>query len=67
VNEQEDVLNAVQSLRERAKTAGSLRSTSQQTVTTEGPTIAVEPTDPQVVYVPAYVSMIIETRAGLIT
>jgi len=54
VNEQQDVLNAVQSLRERAKTAGSLRSTNQQTVTTDGQTIAVEPTDPQVVYVPAY-------------
>jgi Protein of unknown function (DUF3300) len=54
VNEQEDVLNAVQLLRERAKTAGSLQSTSQQTVTTDGQTIVVEPADPQVVYVPAY-------------
>jgi uncharacterized membrane protein YgcG len=54
VNEQEDVFNAVQLLRERAKTAGSLQSTSQQTVTTEGQTIVVEPADPQVVYVPAY-------------
>jgi len=54
VNEQDDVLNAVQMLRERAKAAGSLQSTSQQTVTTEGQTIVVEPSDPEVVYVPAY-------------
>src|SRR6202171_4281001 len=54
VNEQDDVLNAVQILRERAKAAGSLQSTSQQTVTTEGQTIVVEPSDPEVVYVPAY-------------
>jgi hypothetical protein len=54
VNEQDDVLNAVQILRERAKAAGSLQSTSQQTVTTDGQTIGVEPADPEVVYVPAY-------------
>jgi hypothetical protein len=54
VNEQDEVLDAVQTLRERAKAAGSLQSTSEQIVTTEGQTIAVEPADPQVVYVPAY-------------
>ena len=54
VNKQEEVLDAVQLLRERAKTAGALQSTSQQTVTTEGPTIVIEPADPEVVYVPAY-------------
>ena len=54
VNEQDDVLDAVQILRERAKAAGSLQSTSQQSVTTDGQTITVEPADPQVVYVPEY-------------
>jgi hypothetical protein len=54
VNEQDDVLDAVQILRERSKAAGTLRSTSQQTVTTDGQTIAVDPADPQVVYVPEY-------------
>jgi hypothetical protein len=54
VNQQEDVLNAIQVLRQQAQTAGSLQSTSQQTVTTQDQTIAIEPADPEVVYVPAY-------------
>jgi uncharacterized membrane protein YgcG len=54
VNQPEDVLNAVQVLRQRARAAGRLRSTSQQTVTTQGQTIAIETADPQVVYVPEY-------------
>jgi hypothetical protein len=54
VNQQDDVLNAVQVLRQRAQAAGSLQSTSQQTVTTQGQTIAIETADPQFVYVPAY-------------
>jgi len=54
VNQQSDVLNAVQILRQRAQAAGSLQSTSQQSVTTQGQTIVIEPADPQVVYVPAY-------------
>ena len=43
VNQQEDVLNAVQVLRQRAQVAGNLQNTSQQTVTTQGQTIAIEP------------------------
>jgi hypothetical protein len=54
LNEPQDVLNAVQVLRQRAQSAGSLQSTSQQTVTTQGQTIAIGPANPQVVYVPAY-------------
>jgi hypothetical protein len=54
VNQPQDVLNAVQVLRQRAQTAGSLQNTSQQTVTTRDQTIAIAPADPQVVYVPAY-------------
>ena len=54
VNQEEDVLNAVQVMRQRAQNAGNLKSTPQQTVTTQGPTIAIEPADPEVVYVPAY-------------
>src|SRR5439155_9086087 len=54
VNEPDDVTNAVQILRQRAKAAGTLETTSQQTVTTQDQTIDIEPTDPDVVYVPAY-------------
>jgi hypothetical protein len=54
VNEQQDVLNAVQVLRQRAQTAGKLQSTSMQTVTTQAQTIAIEPAESQIVYVPQY-------------
>jgi uncharacterized membrane protein YgcG len=53
-NGQQGVLDAVQVMRQRAQQAGSLKSTQQETVTTEGQTITVEPTDPEVVYVPEY-------------
>src|SRR3984893_471269 len=54
VNQQPEVMDAVQVMRERAKQAGNLSSTSQQTVSQQGQTIVVEPTDPEVVYVPEY-------------
>jgi hypothetical protein len=54
VNQQQDVLDAVQVMRKRAQDAGTLKSTPQQAVTTQGQTIVVEPANPQVVYVPEY-------------
>jgi hypothetical protein len=54
VNGQQNVLDAVQVMRQRAQQAGNLNSTLQETITTEGQTILVEPTDPEVVYVPEY-------------
>ncbi len=53
-NQQQDVMDAVQVMRQKAEAAGNLKTTSQQRVTTEGSTISVEPANPQVVYVPAY-------------
>ena len=53
-NQQPDVMDAVQVMRRRAQAAGDLKTTSQQNVTTQGSTIVVEPSDPQIVYVPAY-------------
>ena len=52
--QQEDVMDAVQVMRRRAKGAGKLASTPQQTVGQEGPTIIIVPADPEVIYVPAY-------------
>src|SRR5207302_319327 len=49
VNGQQNVLDAVQVMRQRAQQAGNLKSTQQQTVTTQGQTIVIEPTDPEVV------------------
>ncbi len=53
-NQEQDVMDAVQVMRQNAQQAGNLRSTPQQTVTTQGPTIVIEPATPDVVYVPAY-------------
>ena len=53
-NQQADVMDAIQVMRRRAQEAGNLKTTPQQTVTTQDSTISIEPADPDVVYVPAY-------------
>jgi len=53
-NQQADVMDAVQVMRQRAQAAGNLKSTPQQTVTTQQSTIVIEPAEPEVVYVPEY-------------
>src|SRR6202453_3477763 len=53
-NQQQDVMNAVQVMRQRAQAAGNLQSTPQQTVEDQDSTITIQPTDTEVVYVPAY-------------
>jgi hypothetical protein len=53
-NQSQDVMAAVQFMRQQAEKAGNLKSNSQQTVTTQGQTIIVQPATPEVVYVPAY-------------
>jgi hypothetical protein len=54
----EDVMASVQRLRDKAHDAGNLKSNEQQTVKVEGSgssqTIIIQPTNPQVVYVPTY-------------
>ena len=54
VNQQQDVMNAVQAMRDRAEKAGNLKSTSQEKVSKQGQTIVIEPADPEFVYVPEY-------------
>ena len=53
-NQQQDVMDAVQVMRQRAQQSGNLKTTPQQVVTSEGPTIVIQPAAPDVVYVPAY-------------
>jgi len=53
-NQQQDVMDAVQFMRQKAQQAGNLKSTPQQTVQNEGSTIEIQPASPDVVYVPAY-------------
>jgi hypothetical protein len=53
-NQQQDVTDAVQAMRQQAHKAGHLNSNEQEKVTTQGKTIIIEPANPEVVYVPAY-------------
>jgi hypothetical protein len=58
LSQQADVMDAVQRMRLKAQQAGKLSSTTQQTVTTTNdsgqPVIQIEPSNPQVIYVPSY-------------
>lgn len=56
LDQQQDVMDAVQRLRTQAHAAGNLQSGPQQTVTTSGnpPVIVIQPTQPNTVYVPVY-------------
>ena len=53
-NQPSDVLAAVQVMRGRAQSAGTLQSTPQEAVNYVGGNIQLVPVNPQVVYVPAY-------------
>ena len=54
-NQQAEVMTAIQALRAKAQAAGNLKSGSQITVVQQTPqTIVIQPTNPQVVYVPVY-------------
>lgn len=56
--QQQDVMDAVQRLRQKASAAGALQSTKEQTVSTvtenNQPYIEIQPASTQVVYVPQY-------------
>jgi len=54
-NQPGQVMSAIQTLREQAKAAGHLKSSSEITVSQQSPqVITIEPANPQVVYVPQY-------------
>jgi hypothetical protein len=52
--QQQAVMDTVQNLRQKASAAGNLTSNDQIRVDQQGQSIAIEPTNPQVVYVPYY-------------
>lgn len=52
--QQQDVMDAVQRMRQRAQQAGRLQSTPQVNVANNGGYIGIEPVDPEVIYVPVY-------------
>jgi len=53
-NQPQDVLQAIQIMRQRAQAAGNLQSTPQEEVNNNQGYIQIAPVNPQVVYVPAY-------------
>jgi hypothetical protein len=58
ISQQQQVMDTVQSLRQKASATGNLNSNEQIRVNQEGQSIVIEPTDPQVVYVPYYDPMV---------
>ena len=53
-NDPQGVTDAVQTMRQQARKAGNLNSNQQENITDQDGTIAIEPSNPDVVYVPAY-------------
>jgi hypothetical protein len=54
LGQREEVMNTVQQLRAKAQATGNLKTTQEQQVIVEQQVIRIEPTNPQVIYVPAY-------------
>lgn len=54
IAQEPQVMETVQSLRQKAYAAGNLKSTQQAYVSQQGDALAIEPASPEVVYVPYY-------------
>jgi len=59
VNQEDDVLDAIQRLRSKARAAGNLETNPEQKITSQESKIRIEPVDSQVVYVPVYNPVVI--------
>ena len=59
LEQQSEVMDTVQALRRRAQAAGNLRSDDRVSVIESGPSLLVQPTNPQLVYVPYYDPLIV--------
>lgn len=59
LEQQSQVMDTVQNLRQRAYAGGNLASTDQLRVYPEGQAIVVEPANPELVYVPYYDPMVV--------
>jgi Protein of unknown function (DUF3300) len=54
LNQQQDVMDTIQELRDKAQAQGNLNTTEQQRVVVEQGDIEIEPVNPDVIYVPMY-------------
>ena len=59
LDQQADVMKAVQRLRAQAQAVGSLKTTEQQKVIVEQSVIRIEPVDPTIIYVPVYSTQVV--------
>ncbi|MBI5910168.1 MAG: DUF3300 domain-containing protein [Betaproteobacteria bacterium] len=59
LEQQSQVMDTVQALRRKAQAAGNLRSDDRLSVVQSGPSLLVQPLDPQVVYVPYYDPLVV--------
>ncbi len=67
LNQPEDVTNAIQRLRWRARAVGNLVSNAEQTVIIDGDYIQIVPAQPQYMYVPQYdtAAVYVQAPAGI--
>jgi hypothetical protein len=54
INQQQDVMDAIQDFRQRAQAAGNLQSDDKQVIVQEKETIIIQSSSPEVIYVPRY-------------
>ena len=54
LGQQKEVMDVIQELRAKAHAAGNLKTGKEQKVEVQGKTIVIEPSNPQVIYVPTY-------------
>jgi len=54
INQQKDVMDAIQQFRAKAEAAGNLKSNDKQVIVVEKEVIKIVSADPQVIYVPTY-------------
>lgn len=54
LGQEDEVMATIQELRRRADDRGNLKSTAEQRVTDDNEIITIEPTNPEVVYIPTY-------------
>lgn len=59
LNQQQDVMVAVQRLRTQAMNSGALRDTPEQEIYTDEGFVGIVPADPQIIYVPQYVPEVV--------
>ena len=65
LSQQQQVMDAVQALRQKAQAAGNLKSNEIVRVEPQGQTIIIEQANPQVVYVPYYAPPSSTVRGGI--